>query len=68
MTSPSITTGSCLCGGISFNINIPLKSIEVCHCMQCRKAQGSTIAAVTPWATAAWKVEGAQGGRGLEEE
>lgn len=41
-------TGSCLCGGVRFEIAGELPPIQVCHCAQCRKAQGSAFAAVLP--------------------
>lgn len=37
-------TGSCLCKGVAFEINGPLAAIQICHCSQCRKAQGSAFA------------------------
>lgn len=43
-----MVTGSCLCGGIQFNINGPLNPIQVCHCQQCRKAQGTPFATNIP--------------------
>lgn len=42
-------TGSCLCGGIQFHIDAAqLAPIKLCHCGQCRKAQGTPFAANTP--------------------
>jgi hypothetical protein len=41
-------TGSCLCGGIRFRIEAELAPIELCHCQQCRKAQGTAFAANSP--------------------
>lgn len=41
-------TGSCLCGGIKFEINQQLEPIQICHCIQCRKAQGSAFVTNTP--------------------
>jgi hypothetical protein len=41
-------TGSCLCGGIRFRIASELAPIEVCHCEQCRKAQGTAFATNSP--------------------
>ena len=36
--------GSCLCGGLRYEIaGVPL-GINYCHCRQCRKASGSTFA------------------------
>lgn len=40
--------GSCLCGGVSFTINGPLQPIQVCHCGQCRQAQGGPVATNIP--------------------
>ena len=40
--------GSCLCGGISFSIQGPLAPIQVCHCGQCRQAQGGPVATNIP--------------------
>jgi len=36
--------GSCLCGAVTFAINGPIEEIVMCHCSQCRKAQGSAYA------------------------
>ncbi len=33
-------TGSCLCGGVAFTLNGPLRSAVACHCIQCRKTSG----------------------------
>lgn len=41
-------TGSCLCGGIRFSIHSDLAPIQICHCMQCRKAQGGPFATNIP--------------------
>jgi hypothetical protein len=41
-------TGSCLCGGIKFTINGVIGPIQICHCMQCRKAQGTAIVTNVP--------------------
>jgi hypothetical protein len=37
-------TASCLCGGIQFRIDAELGPIQICHCTQCRKAQGTPFA------------------------
>ena len=49
-------TGSCLCGGVKFSINAELAPIQICHCSQCRKAQGGAFAANTPVATSDFKL------------
>lgn len=41
-------TGSCLCGGIRFRIDESLAPIQICHCEQCRKAQGGPFATNIP--------------------
>ena len=48
-------TGSCLCGRIAFEIEGELAPIQLCHCRQCRKAQGGAFAAVIPVATSAFR-------------
>ncbi|WP_022978069.1 GFA family protein [Nevskia ramosa] len=49
-------TGSCLCGGIRFRIDAVLAPIQVCHCSQCRKAQGGPFATNTPVSEAAFQL------------
>ena len=40
-------TGSCLCGGVRFEIDRVVGPFELCHCSRCRKISGSAfIAAV----------------------
>ncbi len=43
-----MVTGSCLCGGIQYQVSGLLNKIQICHCQQCRKAQGSAFAANLP--------------------
>lgn len=40
--------GSCLCGGVQFSIAGELAPIQVCHCAQCRRAQGGPFATNIP--------------------
>ena len=49
-------TGSCLCGGVAFKINGEIAPIQVCHCQQCRKAQGAPFATNTPVKEAAFEL------------
>jgi hypothetical protein len=37
--------GSCLCGGVKFEIRGSNGPFELCHCNRCRKASGSAFAA-----------------------
>lgn len=49
-------TGSCLCGGVSFRIQGELEPIQVCHCRQCRKAQGGPLTTVIPVDTSTFAI------------
>ena len=35
--------GSCLCGGIRYEIDAELTAVSNCHCGQCRKASGAAF-------------------------
>ena len=37
--------GSCLCGGVKFEVRGSKGPFELCHCNRCRKATGSAFAA-----------------------
>lgn len=37
--------GSCLCGGVVFEVTPPLREAAICHCGQCRKQSGHVWAA-----------------------
>ncbi len=50
-------TGSCLCGGIQYEIDGELEPIQICHCSQCRKAQGSAIVTNIPVAVSAFTLQ-----------
>lgn len=41
-------TGRCLCGGVRFSVDGELQPIQLCHCSQCRRAQGTPFASNTP--------------------
>lgn len=49
-------TGSCLCGAVRYVVDGALAPIELCHCSQCRKAQGSAFAANIPVVRAAFRL------------
>jgi len=43
---PSETvTGSCLCGAVKFEVDLPFAAFRYCHCSRCQKASGSAHAA-----------------------
>ena len=48
--------GSCLCGAVSFRINDALAPIQICHCGQCRKAQGGAFASNIPVTQSAFEL------------
>lgn len=37
-------TGSCMCGGVKYEAEGPLRLMARCHCVQCRKASGAEFA------------------------
>ena len=41
-------TGGCLCGAVRYRISGEIRDVWLCHCGQCRKAQGSAFAASVP--------------------
>jgi hypothetical protein len=45
-----------LCGGIQFRIDSELAPIEVCHCGQCRRAQGTPFATNSPVKSTAFRL------------
>lgn len=53
-------TGSCLCGGIRFEIDGELAPIQICHCGQCRKAQGAALATNIPVSTDCFRLVAGQ--------
>jgi hypothetical protein len=44
-STPSVIRGSCLCGGVRFEIGRAVGPFELCHCPRCRKASGSAFVA-----------------------
>ena len=38
-----VLRGSCLCGGIRYEIRQPLSGVVNCHCSMCRKAHGAAF-------------------------
>ena len=38
-------SGGCLCGGVRYTVNGPLRDIVACHCEQCRRTSGHFVAA-----------------------
>ncbi len=38
-------TGSCLCGGVTYELSGELRPSVACHCVQCRKTSGHYVSA-----------------------
>lgn len=64
--------GSCLCGGVSYSVDGPLRSIMNCHCVQCQKTSGHYVAAtaapreaIKTTGEVAWYQSSASGRRGF---
>ena len=38
---PGVLAGSCLCGGVAFEVVEPFKVVHNCHCSRCRKARAA---------------------------
>jgi hypothetical protein len=41
----TVHRGSCLCGGVVYEVTGPLRDVVGCHCTQCRKQTGHFMAA-----------------------
>lgn len=41
----AVKTGSCLCGGVTFELHGDLRPSVACHCVQCRKTSGHYVSA-----------------------
>src|SRR5262249_14449684 len=53
--------GSCLCGGVQYEIETDLGPVTNCHCSQCRKASGAAFASNASVPTEAFRfVSGAE--------
>lgn len=51
-----IMQGSCLCGRVQYQYSGDIDEISMCHCSQCRKAQGTAFVAVAPIRSAEFEV------------
>jgi len=49
--------GRCICGGVSYEIQGPLRAPSLCHCSQCRRLHGAP-GAYTSAPTSAYKISG----------
>jgi len=44
MSEQELHSGSCLCGGVRYQIQGALRDVVACHCSQCRKTSGHFVA------------------------
>lgn len=56
MTEQNIYSGSCLCGGIRYEIHGEIGEMVQCHCRRCRKANGAAYAVNAPIRKADFKI------------
>ena len=47
-TEDNVIAGECLCGATAYSLSPPYDRVEVCHCLQCRRANGSAFHMVVP--------------------
>ena len=50
--------GGCLCGKVRYTYDGNIEEIAMCHCSQCRRAQGGAFATNSPGETAKLKFSG----------
>ena len=56
MSNEKLYTGSCLCGGIRYEIQGEIGEVLYCHCKRCRKANGTAFATNAPIQKADFKI------------
>ena len=53
-------TGSCLCGGVKYEIDSELPAVTNCHCSLCRKMSGSAFASGATIPTSSFRLVAGQ--------
>jgi len=56
MSKQNLYSGSCLCGGLRYEIHGEIGDIVQCHCQKCRKANGTAFASNAPIQKADFKI------------
>ncbi|WP_425916014.1 GFA family protein [Acinetobacter sp. TSRC1-2] len=56
MSEQNLCSGSCLCGGLRYEIQGEIGDIVQCHCRKCRKANGTAFATNAPIKKADFKI------------
>jgi len=55
-TDRDVMLGSCLCGGVRFEVTEPFDAVVYCHCTTCKKLAGGAATAVGRVATPAIRI------------
>ena len=61
MSANKVYKGSCLCGGIHYEIHGEIGEIIECHCQRCRKANGTAFATNAPIQKADFRIVKGEG-------
>ncbi|MGX8008146.1 GFA family protein [Mesorhizobium sp. ORM8.1] len=61
MSNDIIRSGSCLCGGVQFQVSGEPLRVGLCHCKDCRKTSGSAFHAYAVWPRQAFETTGITG-------
>ena len=61
MSNDVIRSGSCLCGGVQFQVSGGPLRVGLCHCKDCRKTSGSAFHAYAVWPRQAFETAGITG-------
>ncbi|MDK1682370.1 GFA family protein [Acinetobacter terrestris] len=56
MSKQNLYSGSCLCGGLRYEVHGEIGDIVQCHCQKCRKANGTAFASNAPIRKADFKI------------
>ena len=54
--TPELLNGSCLCGGVKYEIRGGVGNLSHCHCSMCRKAHGAAFGTYAPVAWSAFRM------------
>ena len=58
MQTPTLVTGSCLCGAVRFEADGAPRRVTHCHCEMCRRATGAVVGTFATWETSAVRFVG----------
>ena len=55
-----MTSGSCLCGSLTYQVTSKISDVVHCHCVTCRKAHGAAFSSVAFVAAEGFRLLGAE--------